>query len=302
MIKRPPPTARFALPALLLAALAASGANAQNDPVPGRLVPGSSGTASAGVEGRVTEIAALPGDRVEVGQVLVRLGNARIESRARTAELDLQIAKLELSMNEIRRRMVEEDIQGGRKELELAEGQVADARRLAEQGQISPLQIQQGEMALEQMRRKLAEGKATLEAREHEMEAARANVLRVELEFERSKMDLDELSIRAPIDGTVAELDAMLGAWVRTGTAVVRIEEGLAFEGALPESRLLEVAPGAALRVEVVGAPGIVLPGVVERVGVAGGEVRIRARLERPQDLDARVGPGLTASARLGGS
>lgn len=64
---------------------------------PGRLVPLRELAVVAEVDGRVVEVAVEPGQHVEAGRLLVRLQNRELQSRLRRAQLQLEMARLELA-------------------------------------------------------------------------------------------------------------------------------------------------------------------------------------------------------------
>ena len=177
--------------------------------------------------------------------------------------------------------------------------------------------MRQAEVALadrERERRRLealfAEEVATEQARDAAVtahESAQAALAQAQAQLELAKVNLDETSIRAPMDGVVAERRVDPGAMVGPRRAIVRIAQmdPLRLMLAIP-ARLLPMLEEGQTRVAVATDvwPGRELDCTVARIfptaDPATRTVRAEVLLENPkEDGGWRLRPGMYATAKL---
>ncbi len=201
---------------------------------------------SAEVGGRVVEILHREGDRVEQGQVLIRLNDATPRAQLALSEEGLRVA--EASANQA---CVERD---------RARRELARKRSLAEQEIVS-------EDVLDALESAYAGAKASCNSLRAEADRARASIASAQVE-------LDKFAVRAPFTGVIAEQDVELGEWITpsppllTSPPVVDIIdlESLYVSAPMDEVDSAKIQVEQLAKVTVDSHPGEQFPGRVVRV------------------------------------
>jgi HlyD family secretion protein len=201
----------------------------------GRLRPVSVTSLISVVSGRVQQVLVKPGAQLNKGQVIVRLLNPELQRELEEAELS--VLEQQAEYEQVRARLAQEQLVL-QNELDLVKGQLllAQAERdakqkLAEQNIISALDLQKAVMEVKQigLRRKLNEEK--LEAFEPnqraQLNAARLRLQRAEKQFENVEQYIQELTVRATMDGVLNELSETIqpGALIAEGEVMGQISD-----------------------------------------------------------------------------
>ena len=192
-----------------------------------------------------------------------------------------------------------------------------DGRELEAQVALAEAQAKQAEVALqdrERERRRLdalfAEEVATEQARDAAVtahESARAALAQAQAQLRLAQVNLDEATLRAPMDGVVAERHADPGAMVGPATPIVRVAQmdPLRLMLAIP-ARLLPMLEEGQTRVAVATDvwPGRELECTVSRIYPAADPatrtVQAEVLLDNPKADGAwRLRPGMYATAKL---
>lgn len=219
--------------------------------------------------GLVIEFSLEEGDRVEQGQVLARLHDARI--RLEVARTRAEVASRGAILEERRAR------------LDLAE---QERRRFEEAATRSSV----GEMELDQRRTTALAEQARVQQAEADLESAQAEH---DLALER----LNEMTIRAPFAGVVVAKRTELGQWIAVGDAVVELADTSLIDVRLdvPDALVGRVAErGARARVRLKGTGEVLEAPVLTIVPVADPVSRltpVRLRVENPE---GRLRPGMS--------
>ncbi len=192
----------------------------------GYVTPRRRATIAAKDTGRVHEIFAEEGMRVEPGQVLARLDDSDVQARLNSAKADRDATAATLV-----------DLR-----VNLANAE-RDRRRMEDLWQDRAI----GEQALDQARTTAASLRARIELAEEQVRAAEARI-RV------AQQDVDNTIIRAPFGGIVVSKDAQRGEMVspvsagggftRTGIATIVDMNSLEIEVDVNESYIARVRPG----------------------------------------------------------
>jgi RND family efflux transporter MFP subunit len=192
----------------------------------GYVTPRRRATIAAKITGRVNEIFAEEGMRVETGQVLARLDDADALARLISAKADRDATAATLT-----------DLR-----VNLANAE-RDRRRMEELWREGAI----GEQALDQARTTVDSLRARIGLAEEQVRAAEARI-RV------AQQDVDNTIIRAPFDGIVVSKDAQRGevvspisaggGFTRTGIATVVDMSSLEIEVDVNESYIARVKPG----------------------------------------------------------
>lgn len=143
--------------------------------------------------------------------------------------------------------------------------------------------------------------RARLEEAELAAEAAEGRLARVRAELEALEVELDYTTLRAPFDGTVAEVIAETGTFAAPGRPLVIFEDrsGLEIDAVIDPATAATIAPDQTLDVLVQGRdeafPAVVI-GVVPALRDSGVGTRLRLRIDEPP---AGVVPGMVARVGL---
>jgi RND family efflux transporter MFP subunit len=242
----------------------------------GYVTPRRRATIAAKITGRVNQIVAEEGMRVEAGQVLARLDDADARARLRAAEAERSATAAALA--ELR--------------VNLANAE-RDRRRWEElwkDGAVSEQGVDQARTVAESV-------KARIALAEEQVRAAEARI-RV------SEQDLENTVIRAPFAGLVVSKDAQRGEMVspisagggftRTGIATIVDMSSLEIEVDVNESSLARVRPGQPVQAALDAYPDWKIPGHVRTLIPTADRqkatVKVRVAFDR---LDPRILPDM---------
>ena len=232
-------------------------------------------------EGRIIAVDVEAGDRVAVGQVLVRLDDAGARFALEGAEIARRSAELTVTAKGI--------------DLVQARASLSRIERLAGRDAMSA-------QALE-------EAKTAFDTAENAALQARQDVAKAELDIDRAREQVEALVVTAPIAGTVTRLDAHVGDTVLSREDSVRENESLlvitdtsslVIDADVAEANIALMRPG--LRGEAVldGFPGEPFAVAVSRIAPVisreKGTVALRLSLSSPP---AGMRPAMAARIRL---
>lgn len=197
----------------------------QTMPVLGRFVARQAGPVAALVGGPVEEILVDVGDRVEEGDVLVRLST---------------------------------DVTVGVRNLREAE--LAEKKAAAGSAQANLRRARQEMARLENLKSSAAFSQASYDDKRAEVASfesllaeAKAAIVRAEANLKLAELDMQRSEIRAPYNGVVVDRKAVPGAFITPGAPVVGIvnDEDMEIEADVPSDRLTGLAPGRAVRAKL---------------------------------------------------
>ncbi|MBB2755000.1 UNVERIFIED_ORG: RND family efflux transporter MFP subunit [Rhizobium aethiopicum] len=232
-------------------------------------------------EGRIVAVGVEAGDRVVAGQVLVRLDDAGAQFALRGAEIAGRATALALAARTI--------------DLAQARSSFARTERLAGRDALSV--------------QTLEEAKTAVDRAENAALQARQDVKKAELEIDKSREQVEALTVRAPISGTVTRLDAHVGDTVLSRQDSVREDQSLlaitdtaslVIDADVAEANIALMRPGLLGEAVLDGFPG--QPFAVEVSKIAPvisrekGTVTLRLSLMSPP---AGMRPAMAARIRL---
>jgi RND family efflux transporter MFP subunit len=242
----------------------------------GYVTPRRRATIAAKITGRVNEILAEEGMRVEAGQVLARLDDSDARARLRAAEAERGAVAAALAEHRVNLANAERD----RRRWE----------ELWKDGAVSEQGVDQARTAAEGL-------KARIALAEEQVRAAEARI-RV------AEQDLENTIIRAPFAGLVVSKDAQRGEMVspisagggftRTGIATIVDMASLEIEVDVNESSLARVRPGQPVQAALDAYPDWKIPGRVRTLIPTADRqkatVKVRVAFDR---LDPRILPDM---------
>lgn len=177
------------------------------------------------VNGNIDNMALRPGDLVNVGDAIITLVNPKLERELEQVQLSLlgERADFEKLMATQKMALAQQQsrIQTAGFDLTIAKSRLSAQQKLAELSIVSAIDLQQTELQYEKVALLVAQEKEayhTLQATQSaEKKAQEFYLLRAEKQIELLQKDIDNLVIRAGIDGLIVKLDTEL-------------EEGLSIE------------------------------------------------------------------------
>lgn len=209
--------------------------------VPGKLVTRRSTQALTTPEqGVVKEVLVKEGQRVEAGQPLVVL-DPQVQ-RSDVAELGRQLEAEDARLASAKDR-VRERIAGLQRQEAIDRRVLEPLQSLAAQGGSRMLDVAEKERLLEATRRELAEARRELVTLNYESQRTQAQ-LRADLVGARSKLEL--VTLRAPVNGTVINLQAQTGQVVSGQAALLKLvpNDELQAQVFAPNRDLAFIRPG----------------------------------------------------------
>jgi len=204
---------------------------ASGDPVvleaAGYIVPHHRIEVASKVVGRVAWIGVEKGDKVERGQVLVRLEDH--EYRAQVLQADGNLASLKANLAELNAGSRPEQIELTRANLEEAKADLAKAaldieraKELSEAGVISVKDYDDAKASYAAQQARVQSLDRAFELtrlgpRQEQIDSAVGQVRQAEGRLDFAKTQLDATIIRAPVAGTILERNVEVGEYVTTG-------------------------------------------------------------------------------------
>ena len=199
----------------------------QTVPVIGRLVPRRAGLVAARIAGPVKTLEVEVGDRVAAGDLLAALVDNSFRWQVAANEAETHRYNAEIRTRKARAKLLMQEVQ-----------------RLADLKQ-SPAFSQ---ARLEDKRQEAA-------VAESEVAEASGQLARARADLGLAKLALANTQIRAPYAGVVTKRHTEVGAFVRTGDAIVSLVDDthLEIEADVPSGRIAGLEPGTAVDVTVTG-------------------------------------------------
>jgi HlyD family secretion protein len=142
-------------------------------------------------------------------------------------------------------------------------------------------------------------------APETDLAVARAQVAAAEAELKLNRLELADMTLRAPFDGTLATLDLHASEYVAPGTVVARLADLSAWQietSDLTELSVAKLREGTPATITFDALPGLELPGKVYRIKGYGeskqGDITYTVILT-PDRPDAQLRWNMTASVKI---
>ncbi|KZS52562.1 efflux transporter periplasmic adaptor subunit [Rhizobium anhuiense bv. trifolii] len=247
----------------------------------GYVVAPDAATVFSKYEGRIVTVEVEAGDRVAAGQVLVRLDDAGARFALRGAEIARQAAALALDAKNI--------------DLAQARSSLTRIERLAGRDAMSA--------------QTLEEARTAFDTAENAALQARQNVAKADLDIDRAREQVEALTVRAPISGTVTRLTAHAGDTVLSREDSVRENESLlvitdtanmAIDADVAETNIAQMRPGLSGEAVLDGFPdrpfAVVVSKIAPMISREKGTVTLRLSLS---SSPPGMRPAMAARIRL---
>ncbi len=258
----------------------------------GVLVPTVSVDLASQVAGRVKTLPVDVGSRVKAGDLLFELETDTLHAQLNQAQAALAAtrAQAELARNQKAVAKIE---------LDAAQKDYDDSKTLFDTGAASHNQLDQATDRLNTARRRYAS--ATGPA----LDQVDAAVRQAQASIQTLRVQIDDATIKSPIDGVVTNMTARLGALVTPGAPVISVSDTsvLKLRSTIPQEVLPLLSLGQAARVTVDIFPGKPFPGRITTLGpiaVSTGEV-FPIEVSIPNDGTVMAGVSAHASIEVSG-
>lgn len=228
--------------------------------------------------GQVVEVVVGEGDRVSVGELLVKIDDAMLVSFRQQAQAGVDAAQAALRMLE--ERPLNEEVASASAELDAAQAEVDGAKAahdllIASYDPFDPPDadvlaaesaIAIAEAGLKLSKAKLAQVKAG--PLEGDIEAARASLAEAEANLNFIDLQIQELSLNSPVDGIVSQVLVEVGEIALPGTVLIQIRDPahLMLTLYVPVVQVAKVEYGDLVEVTVDTFPDEVFQGRVSRI------------------------------------
>lgn len=256
---------------------------------PGNLVPEQIRWVTAQASARVDRIEHLSGTRVRAGQLILVLSNPDLQIQ--TMQADQQVRQAEIDLLNLRTNLrsailtQEGTVASARTQFVSAQQEAAAADSLVRRQLISEFDLRNRRAQLEEMTTRLRVEQERLSlmqtAIDSQIEVQRGQVEQLRAIALNQRDRLNSLSVRAPDEGVVQELDLQLGQWVPEGTTLAKVVQPgrLKAELRIPESQAKDVSIG---QEAVVDTRNGLIRGRVSRKdpSAVGGSVKVDIALE----------------------
>ena len=235
---------------------------------------------SSQVQGKVAEVLIQENQKVEPGQILVRIDPKDIEADLNTARRNLEVARNQVAAQYTQIQVVEAQIEQLRAQKELLDkdkqrvtnllrqhsASQEEYDRASAQWRANDAQVQGAERQKQQIQ--AAIGPQDADGKVAAIRLAEAQVSRLEL-------TLDHTQVRAPVLGFVTSKNVTVGQVVSSGQPLLTVVplEGLWIEANYKETDLTHVRPGDPVVFQVDTYPGVKFRGEVESINAGTGAV-----------------------------
>ena len=244
---------------------------------------------SSRVQGYADEVLVSDNDHVQAGDILVRLDAGDYEIALQTAESRVATADQTLARIDAQTEAARAAVTQAQAGLDAAQAQLRNAqanaertRSLAGQGTVAQSQLDDAEETLDTATAGLAQAQAAIASTEAQVDVltaqraeAEGQKHELELAVAQAQRNLDLTVLRAPADGTVANLALEQGDLVQPGARLAALvpDDGLYIEANYKETQMASVAPGATVHLSFDALPGQEFEGTVASTSPATGAV-----------------------------
>jgi HlyD family secretion protein len=218
--------------------------------------------------GRITEIDAAEGDRVQAGQVLARLDDqaqvaAVTGADAAVAQARANLENLSTGSREAEIAVIRASLHKAQADRDLAEATLERTLQLSGQGQVAAARVDQDRAAaqsaaaqVEQLAAQLTV--AQLPARDAQRQAAEAALAVARAQADAARIALNDRVLKAPIAGLLDRSYYQVGEVAASGAPVLALFDPGRIKAIffVPEAARAAVTPGLTLRVDCDGCAG----------------------------------------------
>ncbi|MBI1173275.1 biotin/lipoyl-binding protein [bacterium] len=239
------------------------------------------------VQGYVRQIAVVENQKVKAGDLLMQLDDGDYQNALRAAQSKVStqgvtIKRIEAQVDAARSSVAEAQAQKVSDEAALRNAQTKADRlkALAQTSAATQSAVDDAVAALDQAQAAVTGASAAIAAAEAnvavlqaEQAEATSQLDSLRLDVDQAQRNLDRTVLRAPVDGTVANLAVREGDLVSAGQKIAAVVplDAIYVEANFKETQLPGIAPGATVAVTIDALPGQTFTGTVASVAPATG-------------------------------
>ena len=298
---------------------------------PARIEPLARAPLASKLVAHVSEVLVDYGDRVEAGQLLVRLAAPEVDAQVARAQAEVVHARARVAQAEAAQRSAQAAVETARAQMRQASAAVARheaelqrwkseharTQQLAASGALSPQLVEEVQQKHLAAQAAVAEARAAVESAQAHHQEAEAQVLKAAADVQAAAAQLQVaqasltqalasqsyLQITAPFEGVVVERRVDPGHLVQPGgppLLTIAQVRTMRVWVAVPEMEAPHVDVGDPLTLEVPALAGRAFPGTISRTSFALADANRTllaiADVDNPQGL---LRPGMYATARI---
>jgi len=272
----------------------------------GTLVPETVWVIPAATEGRVEKRYLLPGTPVKAGTVILDLSNPQLQQEALDAQYQLKGAEAsyEQTKAQLQNQLMDKRTQAAAvsSQYRTAEMQKNSFEQLGKLGLKADIDVKTSEVQAEELAKQneLAQQEVDTFANSITAQLAvqQANIDQKRALYELKKSQVEQLHVRAGVDGILQELDVDVGQQVAQGTALAKVSQPTELKAALQiaETQAKDVQIGQKASIDTHNG---IIPGHVMRIdpSVANGTRTVDVKLDGP--LPAGAVPDLSVEGTV---
>jgi HlyD family secretion protein len=261
----------------------------------GKIEPINSFEAHAPAPGTVNKVLVAEGDRVKVGQLLVKLDDA--EARSQAAHALAQLRAAEAALSGIKAGGTQEELLTSRADLTKAQAEQAEAQRnlkaiqkLQQSGGASPAELEAAQSRAKKADADVQLLQAKVNGRYSSPEVARVEASAVEARaaYAAAQELLHHSNVTAPFAGTVYQLPVRPGVYVNGGDLLVQVAnlEKVRVRAFVDEPEIGRLAKGQKVEIKWDAIPGRTWDGTLTRVPTSVTMVGTRTVGEITSEID----------------
>ncbi|MBZ5493338.1 MAG: efflux RND transporter periplasmic adaptor subunit [Acidobacteriia bacterium] len=261
----------------------------------GKIEPIDSFEAHAPAPGTVNKVLVAEGDRVKVGQLLVKLDDA--EARSQAAHALAQLRSAEAALSGIKAGGTQEELLTSRADLTKAQAEQAEAQRnlkaiqkLQQSGGASPAELEAAQDRAKKADADVQLLQAKVNGRYSSPEVARveASAAEARAAYTAAQELLHHANVTAPFAGTVYQLPVKAGGYVNGGDLLVQVAnlEKVRVRAFVDEPEIGRLAKGQKVEIKWDAIPGRTWDGTLTRVPTSVTMVGTRTVGEITSEID----------------
>lgn len=250
------------------------------------------------IEGQILDMTVDVGDRVDRGQVLVRIDDSIseatvVEAEAEVAALQSEVASLEADVNDVRAQ-----VQQAQLELKQAQSDAARTSQLFDQGAISEQEAELARTAVGTAEQALQSARQQVQNRSSAVIAAQRRVAAQEAIVAQEQQRQSFTLLTSPVTGSVLERVLEPGDLAQLGNEILRLGDfsQIQVRVQISELELAEISLGQTAQVKLDALPEQTFTGEVTQISLAADATArlIPVEVTIPNS-DRRIGRGLLA-------
>lgn len=264
------------------------------------------------VPGRVEQVLAKVGNKVNKGDLLIQLETDELKLHKKQAEAGVAVAEagLKKALTGARPAEVEQalaNLEQARASYDNALLTLERSKKLYEEGVMSKQDWDGVNTQYTMAQAQLNMIKQTVElvqqgAREEDIATAEASVIQAKAAYDLACLSLDNASIRAPISGVISQVLTETGSLVGSTSPIISVVDSSIVKLTImaSENEVVKITPGQTVNIKLNALPNLKVEGVVTTVSpmgdVVGGLFPIT--IEIPNE-DALLKPGMYSTASI---